>query len=408
MSLPSARTVVTLPPGLSAAGQSAFAERARTAASLLEVRNDLCADAEVNITALAKVVPLIVSQRGRPLAAHWLAAARWVDLPLGEEATVEVPRLLRSFHAERPLSPGEALAHWRGVEAGAARKHVEPIGELRSAWRLLEVQAALGSGSTVLATGPLALPFRAVLSERNALDYCALDGRWAAAPGQRLVEDARRAAAAPVGTPRLGILGTHIAHSRSPLVHPAPFDRIELPADADVAGLLEALRPHYRGFAVTRPFKRVVAAALGSPIEAVNTVFRDGAGWGAANTDVDGAEATLRALGAREVTVLGAGGVAPALQQAAVRVGCTLHVRRRAELAGTHVRGTCVWTWPEELAAPGGLHLDGAQVAVIAYGAPGKAVAAQVEHLGGMAVRCGETWFDAQAAAQRRLWAGGC
>jgi hypothetical protein len=407
MSLPSASTVVTLPPGLSATAQGAFAERARRVASLLELRNDLYADEEVDAAALARVLPLVVSQRGRPLARAWRAAARWADVPVGEEAGVEVARLLRSFHAERPLSPSEALAPWRGVETGAARKHVEPLGALHTAWRLLEVQAALGPGSTVLATGPLALPFRAVLSERNALDYCALDGDWAAAPGQRLAEDARRAAAAPVGTPRLGILGMHLGHSRSPLVHPAPFDRVELPVDADVAGLLDALRPHYRGFAVTRPFKRAVAAALGSPLEAVNTVFRQGAGWGCANTDVEGAEAALRALGGQEVTVLGGGGVAPALQQAAVRTGTTLRIRRRAELAGARVGGGCIWTWPEELAPPAGLRLDGAQVAVIAYGAPGKAIAARVEQLGGRPVACGEGWFEAQAEAQQRLWSSG-
>ncbi|MBM4377814.1 MAG: shikimate dehydrogenase [Deltaproteobacteria bacterium] len=408
MSPPSAAHVVTLPPGLSTAGQQAFGERARAAgAALLELRNDLYADADVAPAALAQRLPLVVSRRGRPLARSWVDAARWVDIPLGEPSPVEASRLLRSFHAERPLGVDEAVALWRGAEAGAARKHVEPLGTPTGGWRLLEVQAGLGVGATVLATGPLALPFRAVLAERNALDYCALDGDWAAAAGQRLLADARRAATAPAGTPRLGILGTHIGHSRSPAVHRAPFDRIDLPPDADVAGLLEALHPHYRGFAVTRPFKRAVAARVGAGMDAVNTLYRQGTGWGGANTDVDGAEATLRALAAREVTVLGAGGVAPALLAAAGRLGVVLRMRRRADLAGTRVEGTCIWTWPEELAPPEGLRLEGAQVAVIAYGEPGRAIAAQVASRGGTVLHQGEAWFEAQAAAQRRVWRAG-
>jgi len=376
-------------------------------AAWLELRNDLYADDALDAAALARVVPLLASQRARPLARPWVDAARRVDIPLGEPSPVEVSRLLRSFHAEVALGAEEAVALWRSAEAGSARKHVEPLGDPRTGWRLLEVQAALGANTTVLATGPLALPFRAVLSERNALDYCALDGTWSAAPGQRLLEDARRASRAKVGTPRLGILGARIGHSRSPLVHPPPFDRIDLPPEADVAALLQALRPHYRGFAVTRPFKRAVAAALGTGLDAVNTVFRKGEGWGGANTDVDGAEDTLRALGAATVTVLGGGGVAPALQAAAVRLGVSLQVRRRAELAGVQVEGPCVWTWPEELEPPAGLRLEGARVAVIAYGEPGRAIASHIDQRGGVALHRGEAWFEAQAAAQRTLWTVG-
>ena len=104
------------------------------------------------------------------------------------------------------------------------------------------------------------------------------------------------------------------------------------------------------------------------------------------------------------VTVLGAGGVAPALREAAGRLGCALHLRRHAELAGARVGGACAWTWPEEVDPPAGLRLDGARVAIIAYGAPGRALATRVEQLGGTAVACGEGWFEAQATAQRRLW----
>jgi hypothetical protein len=371
----------------------------------VELRNDLHADADVDVRALAAVTPVLASQRGRPLARTWCETATLVDVPVGEPAPVPVEKLLRSLHAEQPLPLEVARSAWRDVEPGALRKHVEPLGDPRGGARLLALQAGLGPGATVLATGALALPFRAVLAEHNALDYLALESTWAAAPGQRLLADAVRAEAAPRGALRLGILGTHITHSRSPESHPAPFDRVELPPDADVATLLGALRPWYRGFAVTRPFKQVAAKAVGLP-GAINTVYRDGEGWAGANTDVDGALVTLDALVSREVHVLGRGGVGPALEEAARRRGVALHFHRREALAGARLSGACIWTWPEELAPPEGLRLDGACVATITYGAPGEALARQVASLGGTPFPCGMAWFQAQAQSQRALWFG--
>ena len=71
--------------------------------------------------------------------------------------------------------PRRPVALWGEVPAGVLIKHVEPLGELGDAGRLLETQARLiarfgATRVTVLATGVLALPFRAVLARRNALD----------------------------------------------------------------------------------------------------------------------------------------------------------------------------------------------------------------------------------------------
>ena len=123
---------------------------------------------------------------------------------------------------------------------GSRIKHVEPLVSPSRAAVLLATQQALiarfgPERVTVLATGPLALPVRAVLAQRNALDYLALDPGWSAAPGQRLLTDAvREARYAPAGQGRLAILGSAISHSRSPRVHVQPFDRIALPEDTDV------------------------------------------------------------------------------------------------------------------------------------------------------------------------------
>jgi hypothetical protein len=326
---------------------------------------------------------------------------------------VPTPATLRSLHAERPLRPDEALAMWDGVVPGSRIKHVEPLGDPTSFPRLLETQDKLierfGPESvTVLATGPLALPFRAVLAQRNALDYLALDGRWAAAQGQRLLADAvREARCSQVDgrTRRLGILGTALGHSRSPRLHQQPFDRIDLPPEAPVGELLTALLPHYRGFAVTSPFKKRVAAEVLTELGAANTLIRSHDTWLAENSDVAGAEAVLEALGApKAVTVLGDGGVTEALRVVAAQRGVELAVLTRATVPPVPVRGAVVWTWPPSVDAPASLRFVDARVAVVSYGAGGRAIAAEIARRGGAPVRLGPRWFIAQARRQRALW----
>ena len=137
-----------------------------------------------------------------------------------------------------------------------------------------------------------------------------LGGDWKAAPGQRLLADATREARYPHPVPlpegegmlgRLGILGTSIVHSRSPRIHRQPFDRIDIPEDAPVESLVDALLPHYRGFAVTSPFKIRLARHTGSPLDAINTLVRRRDRWESFNTDTDGARTVLERLGARDV-----------------------------------------------------------------------------------------------------------
>jgi hypothetical protein len=326
-------------------------------------------------------------------------AASWVDRDLrGGDLTAPTGKLLASHHAERPLSTEEALRRWTlPLPPDARVKHVEPLGAPSRLPELLATQEALRSrfGAervTVLAMGALALPIRAVLARRNALDYVAAGGTWSAAPGQRLLDDVVREAQATPLLPelRLGILGTGIAHSRSPAIHRQPFDRIDLPEDAPVEALVDVLRPHYAGFAVTSPFKPRLARHTGSPLEAINT-------------DIDGARVTLEALAAPEVLVLGGGGVITALRAAAEAVGCTLRVLRRADISGP-LSGALVWTWPERIEAPEALRFEHARVAVIAYGPPGQRIASEVRRRGGTPVELGEAWFDAQAQRQRALW----
>ena len=394
------RRVVTLPP---AVNPRDFAFRSLHAgAELLEVRTDLIAP-EADLAPAARVLPLLISERGAPVPAPWRPLAELLD---GESPWVSARGLeLWSHHAQTPLSPDEADALWKDVPRGVLVKHVEPLGPLSSAWRLLETQARLqarfgADNATVLATGPMALPFRAVLARKNALDYLALDSDWAAAPGQRLLADAVREARA--GLParaRLGVMGHGISLSRSPSIHPQPFDRIELPADADVAQLVQTLLPHYRGFAVTNPFKRRVLSDV-----AVNTLWRADGAFKGDNTDVMGAAAALSKLGGSTFLVLGEGGVADALAAAAIQLGVAMKFIKRSEAAGQKYEGPVVWTWPPDVEAPEGLDLTCARVGVISYGPRGHRIARQVRALGGTPVWLGARWFVKQARAQRKKW----
>ncbi|GHG99142.1 shikimate dehydrogenase [Comamonas sp. JC664] len=416
-----ARRVVTLPPTVLGEDAVRFARDAqRRGADVLELRTDLHAPDAVSPEALAAVLPLLVSERGKPVPDAWAAAAWRVDRDLvdasGQQGSLAAPpgQLLASHHASRPLSTEEALQLWqRDLPADALVKHVEPMTNPAHVRTLLETQRRLMerfgvTRVTVLGMGAVALPTRALLARNNVLDYVATGGTWAAAPGQRLLDDVvrelRGADRYTLEPPlRLGILGTSIVHSRSPRIHRQPFDRIDLPEDAPVEALVDALLPHYAGFAVTSPFKLRLAQHTGSPLDAINTLVRRGTRWEAFNTDTFGAQKVLERLEAREVFVLGAGGATAALRSVAKDTACTLRVLRRADIQAP-LTGAGVWTWPDRVPAPDDLRFDGARVAVIAYGAPGRRIAAEIVRRGGTPILLGAAWFIAQARRQRQLW----
>jgi hypothetical protein len=222
------------------------------------------------------------------------------------------------------------------------------------------------------------------------------------------LEDAvREARRAVPGRARWAILGSGIPGSRSPRIHPQPFDRIDLPPDAPVGELVDALRPHYAGFAITSPFKKALAQHVGSPLEAINTLVRSAGGWSDANTDVDGARAVLERLSGNaraEVTVLGDGGSTAAVRLAARSLGTPLRVLKRADIGEAPLTGHLLWTWPASVEVPPPLRFEGAKVAIIAYGAPARRIAAEVRRRGGAPLMMGAHWFVAQARGQRQLW----
>jgi shikimate dehydrogenase len=125
---------------------------------------------------------------------------------------------------------------------------------------------------------------------------------------------------------RAGVLGSPIAHSKSPQLHLAAYralglddwtyERIECGAE-ELPGVVGGFGPEWVGVSVTMPGKFTAlrfadehterAALVGS----ANTLVRTPRGWRADNTDIDGVAGALGSASGRAL-VCGSGGTAPA------------------------------------------------------------------------------------------------
>ena len=136
---------------------------------------------------------------------------------------------------------------------------------------------------------------------------------------------------------RAGVLGSPIAHSRSPDLHLAAYralglddwtyERIECGAE-ELPRVVGGFGPEWVGVSVTMPGKfaalRFVdehterAALVGS----ANTLVRTPAGWRADNTDIDGVPGAVGSASGRTL-VCGSGGTAPAAVVGLAELGVT-------------------------------------------------------------------------------------
>jgi shikimate dehydrogenase len=131
----------------------------------------------------------------------------------------------------------------------------------------------------------------------------------------------------PRDSPRkAAVLGSPIAHSRSPQLHLAAYralgldgwtyERIECTAD-ELPNLVAGFGPEWVGVSVTMPGK--VAAlrfadertARAELVGSANTLVRSQTGWRADNTDIDGVKGALGPVAGR-AAVLGSGATAAA------------------------------------------------------------------------------------------------
>ncbi|EHB50466.1 shikimate-5-dehydrogenase [Mycolicibacterium rhodesiae JS60] len=136
---------------------------------------------------------------------------------------------------------------------------------------------------------------------------------------------------------KAAVLGSPVAHSKSPLLHLAAYralgltdwtyDRIECTAE-ELPSLVRGLGPEWVGVSVTMPGKfaalqfadeRTERAEL---VGSANTLVRTERGWRADNTDIDGvAGALAHVRHLRHAIVLGSGGTAPAAVVALADIG---------------------------------------------------------------------------------------
>ena len=143
---------------------------------------------------------------------------------------------------------------------------------------------------------------------------------------------------------KAAVLGSPVAHSRSPQLHLAAYralglddwtyQRIECDAD-ELPSLVRSLGPEWVGLSVTMPGKFAALQVADERTEraelvgSANTLVRTPAGWRADNTDVDGvagalaASASRRPGGMHRALVLGSGGTAPAAVAGLAALGVT-------------------------------------------------------------------------------------
>ena len=125
---------------------------------------------------------------------------------------------------------------------------------------------------------------------------------------------------------KAAVLGSPIAHSRSPQLHLAAYralgltdwtyERIECTAE-QLPELVGGLGPEWVGLSVTMPGKFAALRFADARTEraelvgSANTLVRTPNGWRADNTDVDGVAGALGTVDGPAI-VVGSGGTAPA------------------------------------------------------------------------------------------------
>lgn len=124
-------------------------------------------------------------------------------------------------------------------------------------------------------------------------------------------------------TRRYAVLGSPIAHSKSPTIHTAAFAALGVDAEylaievkEDLAAFISSQPADRFGFSITMPLKEQAlnlaerADFLAIATTAANTLVRTEGGWDAYNTDVFGIQMALAGRKFKSVCVLGTGATA--------------------------------------------------------------------------------------------------
>ena len=165
---------------------------------------------------------------------------------------------------------------------------------------------------------------------------------------------------------KLAVLGSPIAHSKSPLLHQAAYEALGMDWSYEAIDVTEdalpefiaGLGPEWRGLSLTMPLKKAVLPLLtetdriAEQTGGANTVLLDGEAVRGFNTDVAGIVRALQAAGleqAHYVHILGGGATAASALVAAAELG--------ADRVDAHVRDLERSAWIEPLANQLGLRV---------------------------------------------------
>ncbi len=143
-----------------------------------------------------------------------------------------------------------------------------------------------------------------------------------------------------IGDRSLAVLGSPIAHSKSPLLHAAAYAVLGLPwnyaaievVEGSLGAFLNTLDDSWRGLSLTMPLKREVLPMLASRtplvelVGAANTVLIEDGALRGFNTDVGGIVAAFAEHGVsslESVQIVGGGATAASVLAAVSRLGAT-------------------------------------------------------------------------------------
>ena len=329
--------VVTLPAS-AARNPSAYSVAAMKAgADILEIRGDLTP----GLRPFASSIPRMLSPRHGDLERLETAGAAHLDLDLNEPGfTVGSSQLIISFHDHYECPSREELlkiavrARERGADIVKLAVTPREPAELLMLHELQEELQWTGP-CAVLAMGPLARTNRILSPFRNALTYTCLKPEDATAPGQMTIDEHRRLEG--VTEPDLfGVFGGVDMQSSSPEIHnrlfrlqrrraryvPIPCSNLEDSFQAMAALGLQ-------GCSITAPYKNTILSLLDDKDDmvvrgqAANTAVLQADGrWKGFQTDTAGIVRGYPELkGLKNVTVVGSGGVVPAVLMAGEQLG---------------------------------------------------------------------------------------
>jgi 3-dehydroquinate dehydratase/shikimate dehydrogenase len=360
-------------------------------ADMVELRLDGVADVDADGALDGRTLPAIVTcrptweggrfegseeERHRILSGALEARAEYVDVewrsPFAKALVQRTggARIVLSSHDFREV-PSDLVGRVRDMRASGAEIVKVAVTPSALSETLVLRELTREGGLVVIGMGDTGLPTRLLAAQFGS---CWTYAGEAVAPGQipaeRMVQEYRFRHVSR-STTVFGLVGTHVAASKSPAMHngwfaEAGIDALFVPLPtrsfADFLAFADAL--NVQGAAVTIPFKldalrsASVADDAARTVGASNTLRHIEGGWEATNTDVAGflapfssgetAPVGLDDLRGARVTVLGAGGAARAVIVALVSAGArpTISARRLEQAREVAPLGADISAWP--------------------------------------------------------------